>query len=64
MYKKGQAMTIKEIDCKLNALRRENFDLKLRLYLERKNKGIIKPGIKAHKSNETFERLTNFYVLT
>jgi microtubule associated len=43
-FKRNQAMTMKELDCKLNALRRENFDLKLRLYLEKQNKGPLKPG--------------------
>uniref|UniRef100_T1KH84 Centrosomin N-terminal motif 1 domain-containing protein n=1 Tax=Tetranychus urticae TaxID=32264 RepID=T1KH84_TETUR len=35
----GQAMTMKQIDAELNALRRENFDLKLRLYVENQKKG-------------------------
>ncbi|XP_074598603.1 uncharacterized protein LOC141853230 [Brevipalpus obovatus] len=34
-FRENQAMSMKEIDAKLHALRRENFDLKLRLFYER-----------------------------
>ncbi|XP_015784464.1 uncharacterized protein LOC107362005 isoform X1 [Tetranychus urticae] len=37
---RNQAMSMKEIDSKLNNLRRENFDLKLRLFYEKQNKGV------------------------
>lgn len=41
----NQAGSMKELDSKLNNLRRENFDLKLRLFYERQNKGASRPGM-------------------
>ena len=38
-------MTMKEYDAKLNELKRENFQLKLTIYLAEKEKtGVTKPG--------------------
>lgn len=44
-HNQNQAMSMKELDSKLNNLRRENFDLKLRLFYERQNKGPSRPGL-------------------
>ncbi|XP_053207830.1 uncharacterized protein LOC128391897 [Panonychus citri] len=50
---KNQVMSMKEIDEKLNALRRENFDLKLRLYCSSQNKGFPRFGDKYFNSCST-----------